>query len=53
MLEICAKPQKPEVLFPRNWKNYNKEKILMALATANLNNEANTVQDSWNLFENL
>ena len=52
MFELRAKAEKPNITMRRNWKNYTKEKLLMALANTDLNNEAETVQDSWNIFEN-
>ena len=49
--EISAKTEKTQPVMRRNWSNYNKNKLLDALASVNLDIETDTVQDTWNLFE--
>ena len=52
MFEIKSQIEQPKVIYRRSWKDYSKEKLLQALAEKNLEIETDTVQDSWNLFEN-
>ena len=52
MYEIKSKPEPPKTSVRRNWSKYSKEKLIQALATANIYELADTAQHSWNIFEN-
>ena len=52
MFEIASRQEPPKIYLRRNWKNYSKSKLLEALAVTNFSFETDSVQASWNLFEN-
>ena len=50
--EIKSRPDPPQTFLRRNWKNYSKDKLIQALAAVDFSVETDSVQASWNLFEN-
>ena len=50
--EITAKNNTNSVIIRRNWSLYTKEKLINALVLEPFNIETDTVQQTWNLFEN-
>ena len=50
--ELSGSRPLPKQIIRRNWSLYTKEKLLVELASEPFNIETDSVQDTWNLFEN-
>ena len=52
-MQILGKKEAPKTIMKRNWRTYSKENLITLLNEIQFNIESNSVQASWNLFENL